>query len=577
MGITNAFQIGRSALTAAQLGVQVTGNNLANATTPGYSREIIDLRPAVGRDEPGGRIGSGVRVANVRRALDEAVQARLNDAVSRQAAAEQRLDVFSQLEATLGELTDQDVGSQLTSFFNAWSEVANLSGSEVLVVQQGEQLAQNVQRLRDELIAQRSQIDRQLDAVVARADDLLGEIGGLNEAIANAEIGDSSANALRDERDRLIGELSEIIDATAVEQPSGMVNVLVGSTPVLLGTQSRGLEVDRRTMDGELTVQVRVAADEQPLAVNTGRAGALLEARQTATQATVEKLDEIASQLIFEVNKLHSTGRGATGLASATGSLRFTGADQSLALNDPANQTIAGLPFEPANGGFDVMVTNDVSGETQTVRIDVDLDGLDANLEPGFADDTSAEDIRAALDAIDGLSATFTADGRLQVDAAPGVEFSFRDDSSQALAVLGMNAFFTGTNATDIAVRDDLVAKPQALATARYEGDTLVANGTALAMAGLIEQTVEDLGGLSLTESWDAHAQTIGGRTASALVEADSTRLVRENLEGQRAALSGVSTDEEALNLVNFQRSYDGAARFLSVVDEMTQTLLSLV
>jgi len=579
MGVTSSFQIGRSALTAAQLGVQVTGNNLANAATPGYSRQVADLRAA--RGGGGGiesRIGSGVRVADVRRALDEAVQARLQATISDQSAAQTTLDVFSQLESMLGELTDHDLGSELNAFFNTWSEAANQSGSQAIVVQQGEQLAQAIHRLRSDLLAQRGQIDQQLNGIVARADGLLEEIAGLNRAIAEAEASGGTANALRDQRDGLVSELSEIMEVTAVEQPSGMANILVGSVPLVLGDQSRGLEVDRRTIDGEVVTRIREKATGEPLAVDSGRAGAMIDSRTAASGDTLAKLDEIASQLIFQVNRLHSTGRPEqAGLTTTTGTLRIPTADRTLALNDPQNQTFAGLPFEAHNGGFDVVTTNTATGVTSSVRIDVDLDGLDSSLQSGVADDTSAEDIRAAIDAIDGLTASFTGDGRLDVEAAPGVEFSFREDSSGALAVLGVNAFFQGTGSTDITVEDELLADPQRLATARYEGDTLTANGNSLAMAQTLEQSLDELGGMSLSESWNGHVQVVAGRTASAKTEAEATTLVRENLEAQRAAVSGVSTDEETLNMLNFQRSYDGAARFLTVVDEMTQVLLSLV
>jgi flagellar hook-associated protein 1 len=102
-------------------------------------------------------------------------------------------------------------------------------------------------------------------------------------------------------------------------------------------------------------------------------------------------------------------------------------------------------------------------------------------------------------------------------------------------------------------------------------------NGLALAIAGMGDQPVGELGGLSIRDSWLESASSIGIRTGAARTRADAAGLVRGNLEAQRAAVSGVSVDEESINMLNYQRQYQGAARFITVIDELTQTLLSLI
>jgi len=576
MGLTSSLQIGNSALTASQLAIQVAGNNLANAATPGYSRQVAYLTPA--RTDSNGRIsvGTGVRISDVRRQFDQALQARLNTGVSQEASASQQHQILAQIESTLGELGNNDLSSQLSKFFNSWSERANLSQSSAVVVQQGQALADFVRRLRSDLSDQRDQIDRQLSVQVERADGLLTQIADLNRAISDAEAGGGRANSLRDQRESVITELSQYVDVSAIEQTSGGVDILIGSTPVVLGGDSRGIELKRRSQGDTQTVSVNVKQDGQQLGVRSGQIGSMLADRDTQVRGVMGTIDRLTSQLIFEVNKLHSTGANAAGLSTTTGSLSMAAPDRALALNDPANATIAGLPFKAVSGGFTVQVKGP-GGATQSVRVDIDLDGRTASGAAGFSDDTSAEDIRAALDAVPGLSASIDGSGRLKIDTEPGFSFSFSDDSSGVLAVMGVNSFFTGTDASNIGIRPELMATPSLLTTGRMVNGTFVENGTALAIADIQNQALAGLGGQSLKQTWTDAVQDLGVRTDSAKNASQAASVVRQSLEAQRASVSGVSIDEESINLMTFQRQYQGAARFISIVDEMTQTLISLV
>jgi flagellar hook-associated protein 1 FlgK len=578
MGLTSAFHIGRSALTASEIGIQIAGNNLANAATPGYNRQVLGLRPA--RGEFGANstsFGRGVEISDVRRVIDQALQGRLWNGVAREAEAAQRLDVFSQLEATLNELSDNDLSTELSSFFATWSEAANLIQSSGIVVQQGQKLADVITSMRETLVDHRHQLDDQIDAMVGRADEILQKIADINGAIIDAEGGAGVENGLRDQRDQLVTELSEYLDVTAIVHDSGSMDVLVGSTPIVLGSDSRGLQVERRTEDGKLDILVRVKDDGQRIPIDSGRIGALLETRATAIDDTIERLDEIASQLIFQVNRMHSTGTNEKGLKQTTSTLTIAQQDRTLALNDPANTTFADLPFSVSNGGFDVVVTNQITGAVETVRIDVDLDGIRDDASYGVQDDTSIEDVRAQLDAVDGLVASITPDGRLRVVGESGIRFSFAEDDSDFLAVAGVNAFYEGTDARDIAVRGELTSDPGLLMIGRLIDGEFVANGTALAIAELQDQSLEALADETLASSWSIGVQQVAVRTDAALSESNAASIVRESLESQRAARSGVSIDEESINLITYQRSYQGAARFLSVVDELTQTLINLV
>jgi flagellar hook-associated protein 1 len=204
--------------------------------------------------------------------------------------------------------------------------------------------------------------------------------------------------------------------------------------------------------------------------------------------------------------------------------------------------------------------------ETSTL-VKVDLDGLNAN-------DTTLNSLTAAIDAAAGVSATINA-GRLVVTSdSPDVEVSFSQDSSGVLAAMGVNNFFTGHDARDIAVNQTLKDRPAMLAAAKNgnKGD----NQTALAIAGLESAKIQALNGTSLKESYQAMVNGIAVDAATAKTNAEATLVVQQTLESQREALSGVSLDEEAINLMRQQRAFQAASRVISAVDEMLRTLIAM-
>lgn len=590
MGLTHALNLGTTALNAAQLAIQVTGDNFANAATPGYSRRIVGLESRGDTRIGQYFIGQGVRVTDIQRSINNALEGRIRGGVSDEFAAGTELDLLSSIEATLNELSDNDLSSALSRFFNSWSELANSpdrEGTRALVIQEGEALASTIKSLRSNLNDLTARVDIDIQSNSRRVDVLLGEIAGLNADISVSEAGVGTSNALRDQRGSLIRELSEYIDVDVIEQTNGMVDIHVGSTPILLGDVSRGVEMVTTTdADGDLNVTVNVKANGQPLNIRSGRLGSLLENRETAVRATVERLDTIASELIFEVNKLHSTGYSDAPLESIRSTRVVPGSDRGLAFNDPTNTAFNGLPFSVSNGSLLVKVRNSTTGAEDTVRVEIDLDGIDNTGAAGFGDDTSLDSLVSDLDAIGNLSATINADGTVSIEASSGFEFSFEEDNSGALAVLGINTYFSGDDGTDIEVRPSLLSRPDQLSTGRVlsvtdsEGGLRTEpsdNGTALAIVALQDAQNSNLSNYTIQGSWTDQVQSIGSRTNAAQGRSEAATVVRENLDAQRAGVSGVNVDEEAINLLNYQRQYQGAARFITVVDEMTQILLSLV
>ncbi|MAO22889.1 MAG: flagellar hook-associated protein FlgK [Phycisphaerae bacterium] len=575
MSLTSSINIASSALTASQLGLQVTSMNMANAANPSYTRQIAMLQAIRGRVSDPYQIGQGVAVTEVRRQIDEALQSRLWAGTAAENSSAQQYGVLAQLETILNEGTEFDMSTQLSSFFNSWTEATTLLDSAATIQNQGEAVASFIRNMRSDLTTQRQQIEDQIDAQVLRANGILDEIATINQTITESEIGDAEASGLRDQRDALVTELSQLMDVSVHENNAGAYDIYSGSTPIVQGGRNRGVEISRVTDDnGQLSVRVEIIADSTPLPVSGGSIGGLLASRDGAIDETLEKLDTLAAQLIFEVNKLHSTGINEDWLTSSAATLAIPSADRALALNDPNNSTLSGLPFEAVNGGFTINVRND-DGSSSTRRIEIDLDGIDSTGQPGFGDDTSADDILAAINATPsiGITASFDSSGRLQIEADPGYSFSFSEDTSGALAVLGVNSFFTGDGAADIGVREDL----EVMLGRLDDTGQFIANGTAKLIGDLGNEAVSGLGELSIQKFWSQQATDIASKTASARNKANADAIIRESLDAQRASVSGVSIDEESINLMSYQRQYQGAAQVITTAQEMFDTLLALV
>lgn len=585
MGLSSSLIIGRSALAASQAAIQVTGNNIANAATPGFSRQRVEIAGLRSERQSFGFAGGGVHVQQITRAVDPALNARLRDAVSSENAAFTELNILAGVESLTAEGTGIDLSTGLSRFFNAWSELANNPTSSVTqaaVAEEGESLASFIRQVRTDLINQRDALDQQLGFNVERANTLSNEIASLNVAITQAELGTSDNGALRDQRDNLIDELSTLVDIQVVEIESGAVNILVDSLPLVLEGTPQGLTLDVRSVPANaLTgepggVEVRVLTDEdtpQELRPTEGVIGSLLTQRDVAIERTLNDLDTLTSNLIYEVNRIHSVGKSSTPMTSIQGGIIVPPADLTVPINDPTNATFGDLPFSASNGSFTVVVT-DENGNQSTQTIFLDLDGVDATTGlPGTATDTTYDDVRASINSVANITATINAEGRLIIQADPNYTIHFQDDTSGALAILGINTYFTGKDGADIAVHDDIRANPTRITT----GAELGQNQNALAISDLRSKQLDSLGNVSLQESWLSTIEKTAVQTRAAQTRFDSLQTVRESLQAQDQAISGVSMDEESINLIQYQQQYSGAARYISVVDELTDILLSLV
>ncbi|HMB94985.1 MAG TPA: flagellar hook-associated protein FlgK [Tepidisphaeraceae bacterium] len=565
MSLIGALRLGQSALAATQAAIQTTGNNITNAGDPNYTREVANVTPSPSQQiAPGVFLGSGVDLTSVQRQIDESLQNRLRGATSDDEAASTTESWLSQIESTFNELSDQDLSTQMSTFFNSWSDLANKLqdlGLRQVVVQNGQDLAQSVQSVRGQLGDLQANAFQQAQSLTTNANSLAQQIADINGQIVQAQGGTAGEdNGLLDQRDALLQQLSQLVNIKTVPQSDGSTNVYVGSDPLIIGTENRGVGVKQQTVNGTLESEIIFKANNGTMEVTSGQLAALNGVAESIT-GVINQIDTLSHNLIFELNKVYSSGQGLNGLSNATATNAAT--NPAVALNDPTS----GFKYTPTSGSFVVHVTDKNTGLSTSTLVQVDLDGQNGN-------DTTLNSLASSIDAISNISASVSG-GKLSISAdSANVDFSFSQDSSGTLAALGINSFFSGTDGGNIAVNSNVAADPSMLAAAKNgdAGD----NQTAIAIAAMQNAPIAALNGSSLNDTYQAMINSVSNSAASAKTNADAADTVKQTLTSQREALSGVSLDEEAVNLIQQQRAYQGAARFVSTIDQMMQTLLAI-
>jgi len=230
----------------------------------------------------------------------------------------------------------------------------------------------------------------------------------------------------------------------------------------------------------------------------------------------------------------------------------------------PTSDVAANYTFKAVGDG-DVGVTPDLAVEVYDDNgFLIDTISVGEGYEPG-----------SEVEIADGVFVSFSP-GAIQGSANQffDVELPGDTDTSDVLVAFGLNAMFKGSDASTIAVADQIAGKPDQVAGALFGGPG--DGGNYLQLAGISDLAVDSLGGSTLGSSYNAFAATIGTEAASAQSTFESSSLVLLTLETQRAAESGVNPDEEILMLEQYQLAYEAAAKFISTISELEQTLLDL-
>lgn len=567
MSLFGALRMGGAAVEANRLALQVAGNNISNAGTPGYVRQDTLFVPTTPTRFGNLAVGNGVSVEGITRKIDTFLTERARQASSVFEASQARSSFLQRAENVFNELTGNDLSSVMESFYGSMQDVANDPNNlslRSLAIERGAVVASTIRSIRtgldniskdisQEIRLTADDINRSLNAVR----DLNGQIGAL-EAGTNTEAG-----SLRTARDQELEKIGSKIDIRVTENPNGTINIYTrdGSTPLLFNGTIQEVAARQEPVNDVLVDTLVIRDSGFPVPTTGGRLGGAQQARDEDLRSVTDALDALTTTFIFEFNKLHSSGQGLGKFTEVTSTDRVL--DPAATLTSPD----AGLDFLPNNGSFELRITDPVTGQNNTSVIAIDLDGIGA--------DDSLNSVVGKINAAFGTAAaSVTPAGQLQINAPAGSEFTFANDTSGFLAAIGINTFFQGNNSLNIAVDSNLRGNPNRLAAST--GGTAGDVTNILALGGFGDRKLADLGGLSFNEFYTGLVTDLGSFSREATVEAGIRESSMAALAAESLSISGVSLDEETIKLLSFQRSFQASARFINTVNELLEEVINI-
>jgi flagellar hook-associated protein 1 FlgK len=460
--IYGIMNMASSALMAHQKAINVTGNNIANVNTPGYSRQKLLLETQTPMQSSAGMMGNGVEAVSVDRVYDRFLGVQINSESETLGRWEARKDGLELAEVIFDESGEFGLSQSINQFWGAWQNVSNdPSGYNERVVLQakGDVMAGTFNRIYSDLQNAQQGFDGAIAGAVADINQLSQQVAELNQKIMEVEASGSTANDYRDQRDLALKELAGLIDTNSFEDSAGRVTVLVGSGQTLvesnssrnLTTQVNGFGFKDIAWVGPDGTTANITSD-----ISNGKVKGWLEARDVDMRGYLRQLDTLAETLTERVNTLHQLGWGLDG---SNGTDFFTGTITASSLQ------------------VNTAITND----------------------------------------LDLIAASSTRTG------IPGN------------------------------------------------------NGQAIAIANLQHSLTMNSSSTTFEDYYNSLVSQVGGdvQSANAYFNHQSDMVVQ--LENRRESISGVSLDEEMINLIKFQTAYDAAAKLISTADELLQTVLNMV
>ncbi|MEJ2200545.1 MAG: flagellar hook-associated protein FlgK [Desulfuromonadaceae bacterium] len=316
-GLVNALNIGKSSLLAGQKAIEVTGNNISNVNTPGYSREVPIFSDFPSIEMRGFFVGRGAQVALVDREHDAFITRQIQEKSAGLGDAEAKADPLTELERIIS-ISDNSLASKIDEFFGSWQDLSidpSSRTSRETVIISGEHLATAFSQTIEDLNTLRRNLDINLISHVEELNAKLDEMVSLNGRITTIEATGQIALADRDRRDLLVQEISAALGTRSVESPTtGQVSLfLPNGIPVLQDAYCLNLSYDN---SGDY-LDVYLEINSQRVSFSTDNIGGsfsgMLQMRDEFIPDVIADLDQLAYNLAIEVNQVHQWGTGLDG------------------------------------------------------------------------------------------------------------------------------------------------------------------------------------------------------------------------------------------------------------------------
>ena len=632
---TSLMTLGKQAVFAAYAQLQTTGNNIANANTPGYSRQAVQLQTASSAYSSGGYIGRGVTVSTVARAANMFLTSQSVAATSAAAADGVQRDMLGQLEKVfVGGAAG--LGAAATQIFNAFADVAvapaDLSARQA-VLGRLQDFAALSRASSDQIEALQTNVAHDVAGGVAEVNTLAAQLGRLNASIAAAVLGGQKPNDLLDQRDQLVLRIGQQVQVQSYIGADETANVFVGSgQSLVLGVAAHSLVLQPNPGDpNHVSLGVDIAGQVTDLstqAIGDGALGGLMRFQDQDLAGARSRLGQLVTGVASALNLQQSLGldlagqagppllrldgpqalpgagnaRAADGNFSASVSLRIADASALKASDylllvdtaDPSQLSVTRLAdgklFMPVHDG-DVLDGFAISlggqapaaGDSFTLK---PVGRAAGNLSVLLTDGrglAAANPVTAVLGAANSGNASVRA---VDIVAAPAnayqaISISFTSDAG-AYDILdsGGNVLASDTFTAGQPIRyDGMALQLGGLARA---GDRIniaptshpaASNGNALRFDSLAASLLVD--GQTAAEAYANAMADVGVRMQGAVAAAETSAVVSTQAKAALTGQVGVNLDEEAARLLQYQQSYQAAAKLLQTAQTMFDAILS--
>ena len=555
--IFSALSSAKLGLLAQQLAIEVTGQNIANVETEGYSRQDVTFEANTPRHaiKYGSmhQIGTGVRVAGIERAHDQFLFEQIMDEGDLTGSTEVKKEIFEQLEVLFNEGSGRSLNDALSSFFASVHDLAtNARGlsERADLVSKAEHLASTFNQTGKQLYTIQRNIDSTIETEVVKINSLTTQIGKLNESIhANEPASQYKANDLRDNRDRLVKELSKKIDIQLIEESDNQISLtLKDGTALLLKDQVFDLSTSINANNEsfyDIYIDSGSATKDITSTITGGELRGYLDMRDTEVESILDKMNILSASFIQEFNGIHRAGFGIDG-------------SSGLDFFSPLDVTV---DHDVDNTGTAVVSMTNASPTTVSVdEFEIAFTGSNAftlnNLTTNASSGTFTFTTGSTFNIKDGFAVTISGTAL----AGDKVTFSVSEDAASGMSV-----------------SSTITANTQKIAAGTTtNGD----GGNALLMAGLQNELAfnsvtwsSESGSYTFDEYYNAVVSTIGIESFSAQATLRQQEGIMLQLNSRRESISGVSIDEEMIKMIKFQQAYNASARMISVVDEMLDAL----
>lgn len=614
------IEIGKRGVIAHQQGLATTGHNLSNASTEGYSRQRIEFSPfepiylpGLNREETPGQIGQGTVVERIERVRDELLDKRIVAQSNGEGFWDTRDKYVLMLERIYNEPADVSIRGRMDAFWDAWQELSIHPADAAprkAVLERGKTLVDAIHERYKGVTGLRDMADEDIRGTVTQVNDLSRQIAGLNEEITKIRAQGDNPNDLFDRRDLLVEKLAKIVDVTTDGRDPDEFMVHTAGFVLVQGRIGRqfGLETGIDT-EGYSKIVWKESGEEAHF--QGGSLAALVELRDKTLRGELQSLDSMTMNFVDLVNDAHRAGSGSNGK---------TGLD--FFVERPFVTNLAGNYDRNGDGQYDSSYVFRITGanrleERAQIGLEgrITLSGADGNVEvPYYPTDTVADVVSRINDAGGEVVARLDREGRLSLKGTPAADpanpdFVIRrvEDSGRFLegyagvlvnrgadgaydwggadAVLSLRGGALDYAVAPVAhpsgwidINPALVKDPSSVAAGYGENGRPANPGNgeaALAIASLRNSAVM-VGKLDTFDDYFADAVArvglMGEQSDRAL---ETQNLIMKQLRDMRDSISGVNIDEELSQMIKYQHGYAAAARFITTVNDMLDTIIN--